>query len=131
MTRETRFATCVAVAVFLALSVSPAHAAPRTKLVVMVTDDDSPALAARIVIRPTGVAAEWPRGKDQIELVTDERGRAWTRLGVGQYLVTANQSLGSKEPALTLVTIPAESSKPIQVRLVLQYWDCAKVQCQQ
>ena len=49
----------------------------------------------------------------------------------GQYLVAAYQSIGIKEPAETLVTIlPMENTKPILVRLVLQYWDCTKVTCE-
>jgi hypothetical protein len=127
----TRRVTTLAVVLCLAFCVSSTRAAPRTKLIVMVIEDDRPSLGARVVIKPTGMTAGWPKGKDQIELYVDFSGRAWTRLGPGQYLVTAYQSIGSKVPADTLVTIPPlEHTRPILVRLVLQYWDCANVTCE-
>jgi hypothetical protein len=130
MTLATRCMARLVVAALLALNASTAQAAPRTKLIVIVIEDDAPAFAAKVVIRPTGPVAGWPMGKEQIELMADDRGRAWTRLGVGQYRVTAYQSIGIRLPAETLVTTSAENTNPIQVRLVLQYWDCTKVTCE-
>ena len=130
MTPGIRTAARLAVAGFLALNVFCAQAAPRTKLIVIVIEDSAPAFGAKVVVRPAGIVAGWPKGKDQIELELDEHGRAWTKLGVGQYRVTAYQSIGIKLPAETLITIPAENLKPIQVCLVLQYVNCSKVTCE-
>ena len=128
---KMRCVGCFAILACLAFCVGSTQAVSRTKLIVMVIEDDRPSLGARVVIKPTGVAEGWPKGKDQIELNVDGRGRAWTRLDPGQYLVTAYQSIGIKEPASTVVSIPSlENSRPILVRLVLQYWDCAKVTCE-
>ena len=46
------------------------QAAPKTKLVIVVTDGDhTPVLAAKVVIQPIGAVAAWPKGRDKIELM--------------------------------------------------------------
>ena len=123
---------CVAgllIAGFLALGIVSAQA-KRAKLIVVVTEDDRPTIGSKVVIEPTGLGVEWPKDQNQMDLTTDERGRARARLGVGQYRVTAYHPFGARLPAATLVTIPVTSLKPVEIRLVLQYWDCTKLTCE-
>jgi hypothetical protein len=136
MSGITRAVTTALVALFLgslpstlwAQSPPPQH--PANVLVTfVVTEDDSPALASKITIKPMGAVEGWPEGKAVIELTTGLRGRASIRLGPGKYKVVAQQSLNIKLPADGWFVIQPGEQRPRKIFLKLLYWDCAHVTC--
>ena len=107
----------------------PPQPSAEVLVTIVVTEDDAPALAARVTIRPMGAVAGWPEGKTELSLTTDLRGHASTRLGPGKYKVVAHQSLNIKLPADGWFLIRPGERHPRKIYLKLIYWDCAQVTC--
>ncbi len=112
-----------------AASVLHGQAGPKSKVTVVVTEDDAPCPWAKVVIRPRGAAEGWPEGKTSIILKTDLDGKTSTTLGAGSYRITAVDSIRQKLPALAYFKIAAGQHRPMKIRLNLLYWDCAHVTC--
>lgn len=123
-------AALVAVSMFLAASVGHAQDAQKSKVVVIVTEDDTPCSWAKVTIRPRGTADGWLPEKKEIVLIADDKGRKATELGPGRYWVKAVDSMGNKLPELVSVKIVPGTNKAMKVRLNLLYWDCAHVMCE-
>jgi hypothetical protein len=113
------------------LSAQSASPQPSAKVLVtiVVTEDDSPALGAKVTVRPMGAVEGWPEGKAELSLTTDLAGHASIRLGPGKYKVIAHQSLNIKLPADGWFLIKPGEQRPRKIYLKLLYWDCAHVTC--
>jgi hypothetical protein len=124
-------AAWIGLALFLVSSATPASG-KKTKLIVTVSDRDTSLLilATKVIIKPLGQVEGWPKHKDKLELDGDEKGRVSVMLGAGRYLVQGSNPGGIKLPADTEVTIEPGQNKPVEIRLVLRYWDCDKVTCE-
>lgn len=123
-----RTALVVAFALFAA-STTHAQSDQKSKVVVIVTDDDAPCPWAKVTIRPKGTVEGWPEGKTEIVLKADDHGHATANLGAGVYWVKAVDSIGAKEPEAGPLKIKSGMKQPIRIRLALRYWDCAHVTC--
>jgi hypothetical protein len=101
----------------------------KSKVTVIVSEDEAPCFAAKVVIRPRGDGNAKTKSKDEIVLVTDLSGKTEAMLGPGRYRITAVDSIQNKVPALVYFEIKPGESRPIKIRLALIYWDCAHVTC--
>jgi len=102
----------------------------KSKVTVMVTEDEAPCFAAKVVIRPRGSGNTKTKSKDEIVLVTDLAGKAVTELGPGRYRITAVDSIQNKVPALAYFEIREGQTKPLKIRLTLIAVDCSHVTCE-
>jgi hypothetical protein len=129
--RKLWFWRAAAVFVFALFGASAAHAQSeqKSKVVIVVTEDDAPCYSGKVTIRPRGHVEGWPGDKAQIVLFTGDKGRTAISLGAGSYRVTAVDSARSKLPALAYFKIKAGQDKPMKIRLNLLEWDCAHVTC--
>lgn len=102
----------------------------KSRVKVMVTEDEAPCFAAKVVIRPRRSGSAKAKSKDEIVLVTDLAGKAATELTPGRYRITAVDSIQNKIPALAYFEIKEGQTKPLKIRLTLIAVDCSHVTCE-
>jgi hypothetical protein len=116
----------------LAATIVQGQAEKKSKVTVIVIQDEAPCFSAKVVIRPRGGGSGSAKTKtnDEIVLETDISGKAVTQLAPGRYRITAVDSIQNKIPALAYFEIKEGQTKPLKIRLTLIYWDCSHVTCE-
>ena len=123
-------AVVIAFIALVAATIAHGQDEKKSKVTVMVTQDDAPCFSARVVIRLRGDSDRKAKEKNEIVLITDLSGKAQTTLAPGRYRITAVDSIQNKIPALAHFEIKPGQSRPLRIRLTLIYWDCAHVTCE-
>jgi hypothetical protein len=114
----------------LSATIAQGQVENKSKVIVIVTEDEAPCFAAKVVIRPRGSGNAKSKSKDEIVLVTDLAGKAATQLPPGRYRITAVDSIQNKVPALAYFEIKEGQTKPLKIRLSLIAVDCSHVTCE-